>query len=188
MNTARLTRSTTPASRPALRGVTLIESLITLAVTAVTLGTAIPNFSAAADLRRLEGASAQLATDLQHARGLAVARRANVRVDIQSSAAGSCYVIHTGGAGGCQCSATSSPVCSGNAQPLRVETFPGTSALRLSANSASMLFDADRGTVTPTGTLQIQLRSGPAIRHVVNIMGRARRCSPAPGLPGYATC
>jgi type IV fimbrial biogenesis protein FimT len=69
-----------------------------------------------------------------------------------------------------------------------VAVLPGSGRLAFSASSASMLFDADRGTVTPTGTLRLQLADGRAIHHVVNIMGRARTCSPRGAVPGHPPC
>ena len=66
--------------------------------------------------------------------------------------------------------------------------FDARGALQVASNSGSMLFDPNRGTVTPTGTLRVQLQSGQALHQVVNIMGRVRACSPAGAVPGYPTC
>ncbi len=174
--------------RHAQRGLSLVESAITLGIIAVTLGAALPTFTQARDRRHLEGAAAQLATDLRHARSLAVARRAAVRLSVQQAADGSCYVVHTGGAGDCQCTGAGTASCSAGAQVLRVVGFDAGQPVRLAANSRSMLFDPDRGTVSPTGTMRLQLQGGTAIHEVINIMGRVRACSPAPALAGYPAC
>jgi type IV fimbrial biogenesis protein FimT len=167
------------------RGLTLIESCITLAIGAVVLGTTVPSFQQAHERRHLEGVAAQLRTDIFHARSLAVARNENVRIGV--SAAAACYVVHTGAAGACSCSADGSASCTGDAALLRQVAIDGNK-LSLTSNSPSMLIDATLGTVTPTGTVRLVGRSGAAIHLVVNIMGRVRDCSPAPGLPGHPAC
>lgn len=167
------------------QGLTLIESCIAVAIAAVVLGTAAPSFKQASERRHLEGIAAQLRTDIAHARSLAVARNENVRIGFGSAA---CYVLHTGAAGACTCNADGSASCRGEATALHQVAIDPGARVGLSSNSPSMLFDAGRGTVTPTGTIKLVSRSGSAIHAVVNIMGRVRNCSPAPALPGYATC
>lgn len=174
--------------RPSQRGLTLVECLISLAVAAVSLGAAAPGFQQMQERRHLEGAAAQVATDIRHARSAAVARRAPVRLSVQLSEGSSCYIVHTGSAGDCRCAGAGESVCSPGAEALRTVGFEAGRPLRLSSTSASMLFDPDRGTVTPTGTLQLQASSGAAIRQVVNIMGRVRACSPGGSMPGYPAC
>src|SRR5690349_16995503 len=91
------------------RGFTMVEALIVLGVAAVTVGSVAPGFQRAFEARRLEGAAAQLETELQFARSEAVQRNESVRVSFDN--ARSCYVIHTGPAGACECG-TGAPVCS----------------------------------------------------------------------------
>ena len=181
-------RSTPSTRRPSQQGLTLVESLISLAVVTVSLGAAVPGFQQAQERRQLEGAAAQLATDLRHARSLAVARRAPVRLSVQSSEGASCYVVHTGSAGDCRCSGAGAAVCTSGAEALRTVGFEAGGRMRLSSTSASMLFDTDRGTVTPTGTLRLQASSGDSIHQVVNIMGRVRTCSPGGAVAGHPAC
>lgn len=174
--------------RRSQRGFTLVECAVTLAITAFTLGAALPTFTQARERHHLEGAAAQLATDIRHARGLAVAHNAPLRLSVQQTADGSCYVVHTGHAGDCVCTGAGVSQCSANAQALRTVGFDAAGPVRMASNSKSMLFDPDRGTVTPTGTFSLQLQGGQAIRQVVNIMGRVRACSPAGAMPGYPAC
>lgn len=169
-------------------GFTLLECVVSLAVLAVTLGTAVPSIQQASERRQLEGASAQLATDIRQARSAAVSLATPVRMSFHQSSAGSCYVLHTGRAADCQCVAGAPAVCSNGAQVINAVAFAASSGLTVASNSASMLFDPDRGTVTPTASINVQLRQGPTIRQVVNIMGRARTCTPSPDLPSYKAC
>ncbi len=168
------------------RGLTLVESMIALAITAVTVGTIAPSLGKLQDRRRLEAATAQLETELQYARSLAVARNESVRFSFQADATTSCYVIHTGSPNACRC-LTGLPVCNGTAQAMRLVRYEAESRVRSTSNSASFLFDAVKGTVTPTATLEMRNPRGDALRLVVNIMGRVRSCTPS-ALPGYKAC
>jgi type IV fimbrial biogenesis protein FimT len=178
---------TTPARRQQ-QGLTLVESCIALLVTAVTVGTAAPAFKQARDKRHLDGVAAQLATDVRHARSLAVARHEQVRLTLRQSAAGSCYVVHTGSASDCSCAADGSASCRAGAQALQSAGFPVDGPVQVNANVGSMLFDADRGTVSPAGTLKVQDGTGRAVHQVVSVMGRVRACSPAGTAAGYPAC
>lgn len=169
------------------QGLTLVESLITLAVSAVVLGSAAPGFEELREHRRIEGAAAQLETDIQHARSLAAARGTAVRMSFEAAGGASCYVVHTGSAGDCRCTGAGEAVCRGGAQALQTVRWDAQTALRVAANSPSIVFDAARGTVTPTATIRVQGRNA-AIHQVVNVMGRVRSCSPAPALRGYRVC
>jgi type IV fimbrial biogenesis protein FimT len=167
-------------------GASLVEAMIVLAISGLLLGSLLPGWADARDRRSLEAASSQLATDLRLTRSLAVAQGSPVRLSVAATQA--CYVVHTGPTRACSCNATGAATCSGNAQALRVATLPGAGRVTLSSSSASMLFDAERGTVTPTGTLRLRLADGRAVHHVVNIMGRVRTCSPAGRVAGHPVC
>jgi len=66
--------------------------------------------------------------------------------------------------------------------------FPEGGPVRLQSNSRSVVFDATKGTSTPTATMQLTARNGMTLRQVMNILGRVRSCSPAPSLSGYRAC
>lgn len=170
------------------RGLTLLEIMAALAVLAVALGAALPNAKQALDRRHLEGASAQLATDLRHARGLAVTLRTSLHFAVVATASDSCYVLHTGSAGDCTCRSDGSAQCQSTAEAVRVVGFDASQPVRLASRSTSMAFDPDRGTVTPTGTLRLQLNNGPALHQIVNVSGRVRACSPGGAMTGYPAC
>jgi type IV fimbrial biogenesis protein FimT len=169
-------------------GVTLIEAAITTTVLTIAVGLAMPSLQQARERRHLEGVAAQLETDIQYTRSLAVARNEGTRIGFVHGPQASCYVIHTGAAGACSCSADGAAVCSGGAQALRTVHLGAAVPVRVQSNAGSMLFDPVKATVTPTGTVRVLARDGTAIHHVVNVMGRVRSCSPAPALPGYQAC
>ncbi len=166
-------------------GVSLTESLMVLAIAAITLGAAVPGFEAARERRHLEGAAAQLETDLHFARSLAGAHHEALRVSFHADGEGSGYVVHRGGASHCKALPGGETQCNGPARVYRVVHYL-PEALRVQANVSSMVFDPVRGTSTPAGTLRVMGNGGGAIHQVVNIMGRVRSCSPT--LHGYPRC
>jgi type IV fimbrial biogenesis protein FimT len=188
MNSRRTLRRTTPGQRRAQAGVTLVESMVTASVLAVVTSLAVPGFEGAIQRRHLEGAAAQLETDIHHTRMLAVARNAPLRISFESGAEGSCYVIHTGTANQCSCAGGGAAICQGTAQAERSVHFPADGPVSLKWNARSIVFEPLKGTSTPTATLQLSTRQAGAIHQVMNIMGRVRSCSPAPALSGYRTC
>jgi type IV fimbrial biogenesis protein FimT len=188
MNPLPFTRLQATPLRHAQRGVSLVEGSIVLAITALLCGLAAPSFSGAIERRQLQGAAEQLRTDIHHARMLAVARNAPLRISFESSATASCYVVHSGSANQCSCASDGSAVCQGNAVAERAVRFAAGDPLAVRSNSRSVLIDPQRGTVSPTATVQVSARSGAAIHQIINIMGRVRSCSPAPALPGHLAC
>jgi type IV fimbrial biogenesis protein FimT len=171
------------------RGVTLIEAGITTSVVAIAATLGVPSFTQMRDTRALEGVSAELGHDLQYVRSEAVARNVSLRLTTQSLAGGgACYVIHTGSAGDCVCAADGNATCADGEQSVKTAVFGTGERLRMTVNSASMLWHPVRGTVTPTGTLRLSLPDGRAIHHVVNIMGRARTCSPRGAVQSQPVC
>lgn len=170
------------------RGLTFVELLISLSITAVAAGTAVPALGDFTQRHRLDAATQLLRTDLQHARSAAVAAGEPVRLRVQSGEGGSCYVVHTGPAQACECLEAGAARCSAGAQVLRMAQLPATEGIVLTSNSTTLTFDGGWGTVTPTGTLQLVNRRGQNLRLVVNVMGRVRQCTTTPGMPGAVGC
>jgi type IV fimbrial biogenesis protein FimT len=170
------------------RGVTLIECCVATAVVATLASVGVPSFSEMRDRRALDGVSAELANDLQYVRSEAVARNQSVRLTVQQVAGGACYVIHTGGSADCQCATDGTASCMGSAQALKTVLLTSERRVDLASTSASMLWHPYRGTVSPTGTMRLTLPDGKAVHHVVNILGRARTCSPQGQVIGQKVC
>ncbi len=180
---------TTRAARPeSQRGITLVETLVTTAIMAVAAGTTIPGMTALRTQHQLAQAAAEFETDVQHARSLAVAGNQSLRVTFDSHGGTSCYIIHTGSADDCHCAGDGPALCHDEGQALRTVPFVAGSAIALSANVRSIVFDPVKGTSTPTGTVRLVARDGRAVHQVINIMGRVRSCSPGKGMPGYKAC
>ena len=169
-------------------GVSLVESLVCLAITVGGLGATLPGFEKIRAQRHFEGAAAQMETDIHLARSLAVAHNQSLRMSFHADTQGSCYVVHTGDREDCSCHADGSATCTQGAKPLRSVRFARSDALQLHANVGSILFDPVKGTSTPTGTLRLQASDDRQVHLVVNLMGRVRTCSPGAAVPGYRNC
>lgn len=174
--------------RPRQSGITLVESAAVLGIVSILIGSAVPSLLQLRASQQLISAAAELRTDLQFARNTAVAFGQPVRLRVQSSPAGSCYVMHTGSAAACTCSPTAGANCNAAGQVVRSAQFGANHPVAISANSNSMAFDGRLGTVTPTGTLTLDHRNGGQLRVVINIMGRARTCQSAGARMGFEAC
>ena len=169
-------------------GVTLIEACVVLAITAVVAASVVPGMQTLIGIRRLDGAATELATDIQFARAEAVARNESLRLSVHGIGEGTCYLIHTGTAADCSCISPGPANCTADAQVIKTVVLSAADGIRLESNADSIVFDPLHGTSTPTATLRLSDSKGRAVHHVVNVMGRARSCSPSPTMTGYRAC
>ncbi|NML14715.1 GspH/FimT family pseudopilin [Azohydromonas caseinilytica] len=172
------------------QGLSLVESLVALAVLAIVAGAALPAFTALAEQRHLQGVAAQFEADVQFARDSAELRAQSVRLTFFDGADGPrCWLVHTGEPEACRCDAvTGSAACDAPSELLRASVLPGTVPLRLAPNAASVRFSAPRHTVSPALTLTLSARSGRSVSEVVSVVGRVRGCAPAGAVPGFRSC
>ncbi|MEW6706158.1 MAG: GspH/FimT family pseudopilin [Pseudomonadota bacterium] len=171
-----------------VRGVTLVEACVVLAVSTVILTAAAPAMRRLIDQQVLRGAAHELRTDLQFLRAAAVGRGRTLWLAVHGSQGGSCYVLYAGERGDCSCQADGSAACGPQAESLKVAGFPMTGAVQLQASTGLFGIEPLRGTVTPAATLKLIGRGGEAVHQVVNVMGRVRTCSPRGALPGFKAC
>ena len=171
-------------------GVTLIEACVVLAITAVVAASVVPGIQTLIGIRRLDGAATELATDIQFARAEAVARNESLRLSVHGNGNGTstCYLIHTGSAADCSCVSPGPAECIADAQVIKTVVLSAADGIRLESNATSIVFDPLHGTTAPTATLRLSDSKGRAVHHGVNVMGRARSCSPSPAMTGYRAC
>lgn len=170
------------------RGFTLIESLLVATILLIIIAAVAPAFSGTIERRRIEGLVHQFETDVRYAQAEAQARAGSVRLSFSPVANGSCYIVHTGGPTDCTCTAQGDAECIGAARALRVAYVPARDRVQVSSNSKSMLFNAARQTVTPTGTVTFSGSQGRSVKQIVNVTGRVRTCSPQGSVAGYRRC
>ena len=169
-------------------GFTLLELAIVIVVLAILAATAAPSMATFIETRRIDGIATRLASDIQFVRSEALARNRALRLSFRSHAGASCWIVHTGTAAQCDCPAPGPAVCVGGAAEIKTVQLPTSGGITLIPNVGSIAFDPLHGTSTPTGTLRLTASSGRAVHHVVNVMGRARSCSPGGAVPGYRAC
>ncbi len=184
-----LAARTTCHTRPLQRGLSMVELMCTLAITLLMLGGAIPLLNDLRAGQRLQATAALLETDIHMARSAAIQSGQPVRLVVQVlPAGGSCYMLHTGAAGACECTGTGAPRCDAGVRLLREEIQHAAGGVTLAPLARTVLFDGSKGTVTPTATLRVVASDGRSIHQVVNIMGRVRSCSPAGAVAGLRPC
>lgn len=154
-----------PARPPRRRGFTLIEMVVTVAVTMVLLGVATPSFLSAIARLRLEGMLNELSVDLQYARSAAIRRQA--AVTLATSPDGGFYTINSGDL------------------VLKVVMLPRGTAL---TGNVNVVFDPLRGTATAAQFDASSTLLSAQLRASTNAMGRVQLCSPAGDFAGYGRC
>ena len=170
-------------------GYGLVETMTVVGIMSILLGVAVPSFQGLQARHRLEGHAMELVTNIYYVRSEAVARNSNLRISFGTDTGGTCYVLHTGNEGDCNCSSSGSATCNDlNNTMIKNVGFASDQGVRLQANVESMLFEPARGTTTPAGTINLIDNSGKTIRQVINIMGRVRSCSPQGSVNGYKVC
>ncbi|MEK0416797.1 MAG: hypothetical protein RI949_803 [Pseudomonadota bacterium] len=169
-------------------GFSLMDGLVATSVVAILAGIAATSAGDSRARQQLLGAAGEFESHIHHARAMATATNAVVRISFEALQEGACYVLHTGSSTDCTCSASGSVQCNPNVTPLRVVSFDANSGLRVASNVKSMAIDPVRGTVSPAGTVRFAAPNGAAVHQVVNVMGRVRSCSPTPGMAGVLPC
>jgi type IV fimbrial biogenesis protein FimT len=181
-----------PNTKPAIRqrpaqGVSLVECLCAISILATSLGLAAPSLSKWKERQTVLSAAAELETDIQYARSLAVAKNDAIYLTIRTEAAGgTCYVMYTGERDDCECNSDNGAVCLGRGEVLRQSVYPHPGTVQLLHRNATLTFDPRLGTVTPAATIKVKTPAG-TVHQIVSIMGRTRSCSPD-GLAGIKAC
>jgi len=178
-----------PTLRAAQRGITLIEAMTVLCVVSLAIGEAVPNLGSLRQKAELAGAAAQVETDVQFARGQAVALNRTVQLTLREADGATCYIVHTGPAADCTCRGQEpgAAACENESLLLRAVSFAPRDVQVRSA-TRSLTFDPVRGTVTPTATLRVEASDGRRIHQIVNLLGRVRSCSPQAEVSGERAC
>jgi Tfp pilus assembly protein FimT len=164
---------------PRTRGLGLIELQVVAGILTVLAAVAAPSLDRVTTRQRMQGVGESFRADLQMARMQAVGTGRTVRVAFGSTATGSCYVVYQGAAGACKCSADAAPQCLPAASLLTGVNVRSDRGVQFGANSAELIIDGQRGTVTPTATVRFTERHGSNMAHIIAITGRVRTCGDA---------
>ena len=191
-----MSRGAASASRRPARGLTLIESLVVLAVLGVLIALVAPSMRGMIARQRVQGVNAELVTALQLARS-EVAQRSGmatkVAVSFGADANFTCYSVHTVAAGGpCDCTRLPGAVCTAPAQEIKSMQFARAEGVSVAASSPSgtvVMFAPPLGAATP-GDLVVDVRDVTSgyLRTAINAMGRPSVCSPDGSIKGVGSC
>lgn len=166
--------------RPVMSGITLVETMVTLAILGILASVAAPSLRHFILDLKLAGAAAHFHSNVNWARSQAVQSGRPVTVEVAQLQTTSCYAIFIGSSSECGCSATAGSCAPPSAQML-MESIDAASGISISTSSQTgvMTFDPVRGTTSPTMTAIFTASNGNSIRQITNLMGRTRTCSPS---------
>lgn len=169
-------------------GFTLVELCAGLGICVALLSQAVPALSQLQQEQKLRARAEMLAGDLRFARSEAARTGDSVFFRVSGKGANACYVLHTGARNDCDC-AGGQAVCktAGNGV-IKAEWFQAGQPVRITSNAETLEFQHRQGLTTQTGSIDLSLGNGTAVRQVVAISGRVRSCYPGNKLAGLVKC
>jgi type IV fimbrial biogenesis protein FimT len=196
-----------------MRGVTLLELLISVSIMGIIISLAAPNFSQFGDNQRLIGAAEQVYEHMQQARSDAVSRNVTTYLNYaadgtttwtygMSSVTSLCNVALTDPTAASACvmvvddgDGTLDPGdASVDAGDLVLYRYPrgeftdvAMTTTLFSSGTTQILFDAIRGTST-SGRVTLTGGNGNSLRVDISPLGRVSICSPSGTIENYRTC
>jgi type IV fimbrial biogenesis protein FimT len=156
------------------RGLTLLETMFTLAIVAVLLTLALPSFGSILARHRLKAAAEQLSADLGELRLLAAQRGVPLHLHFEPGAQW-CWALAT--VGGCDCRVQQA--C--QLKTVRAQDHPGVTLLE----AHNLVVDPGGSAV---GGALLQGREGAQLRVALTPLGRPKVCAPGAAVAGYAGC
>jgi type IV fimbrial biogenesis protein FimT len=197
-----------------VRGLTVIELMVVVAVAALLAALATPSLRGMLARQRVAAVNAELVTDLQYARSEAVARNREVYVSFRTapregSPPMSCYTVHTlGTVGTCDCRKPPGAACQNVEGLVEIKTVqvlastevsllpPGGTGNRIGFVGAQGLAswlgnrptDADYSTAWQDFTVGVESSISGKLRTTVGITGRPQVCSPDGSIAAVPRC
>ena len=173
----------------AMRGFTLIEMMISVAVLIVLVAIVAPSFNHFFDKYRVKRAADTLSSFLINAKSEAIKRNKSVSMVITGTGATWC----AGMTENATCNCTTANACQIDAQDRVIAStaFKGVKLLGPTTTATTphvFEFKTNRGTVTGSATVHFESADGLKLDVVVGQFGRIRLCSPSGSIGEYPSC
>jgi type IV fimbrial biogenesis protein FimT len=167
-------------------GLTLVELLVVLAISAVLLAIAIPSFSSMLHASRLRGAADILMADFRLTMTESTKRGDDVLVSFQRDSDGSNWCYGLSALASCNCREANSCLINNTEHVVRGTNFAGILATPTHSN---YWFKSRRSTIT-AGNVTFTARDGKQLKVLVSGYGRIRPCSPSgnSNISGFPIC
>ena len=178
----------TATTRRNSRGFTLVELSAGVGICAALLSQAVPAMSKMQQEQKLRAQSEALASDLRFARSEAARISESVFFRVSGKGANACYVLHTGAKDDCDCAGGQAVCKAAGSAVIKAEWLSTTQPVKLRSNAETLEFQHRQGLVTQTGSIELSLDNGVAIRQVIAITGRVRHCAPDAKVAGMPRC
>ncbi|MCK9213405.1 MAG: prepilin-type N-terminal cleavage/methylation domain-containing protein [Rhodoferax sp.] len=167
-------------------GLTLVELLVVLAISAVLLAIAIPSFSSMLYASRLRGAADILMADFRLTMTESTKRGDDILVSFQRDSDGSNWCYGLSALASCNCREANSCLINNAEHVVRGTNFAGILATPTHSN---YWFKSRRSTIT-AGNVTFTARDGKQLKVLVSGYGRIRPCSPSgnSNISGFPIC
>ena len=105
--------NTRPGQQRRRCGFTLVELVVTVAITAILLAMAVPQMREHLARKRVSGVATELVADIRYVRAQVLEQNQAIWISFGTTANFNCYVIYTDGGknGYCDCARSAGPVC-----------------------------------------------------------------------------
>lgn len=163
--------------RRAVRGFTLIEIGITLAVLTILALIAVPSYRDAIDKTRLKSAAEALFGEFQSAKSMAPQRKANITMQFGTGAAWCAGMTAKAACGCAQSDAAQADYCEIK-RVLAAEFKSVTLSAASFGGAASVVFEPVRGSAS-AGSISLASALGKQVTISTTALGRVSLCSPA---------
>ena len=182
------------------RGLTLVELMVTVAITAVLMAAAIPSMREMIAKRRVVGVTNDLVTDLRYLRSVGIQNNTMVELDFGSNQASTCYMLSTtrGSFLPSSCDCTNPASCNGvGPVPTAFKTvsLPRSDGVTLSSNASPIQFVGLSAMPCLTNwcgaaTISVTISSslGGTTKVWTNANGRAFACSVSGQQSNFPAC